>query len=152
MSTTASKFFILAIAAFVTLGAAKNASAGSSVGILNGTWEVTGTPDSSPCAPPPFVNLVSITRDGKIINVDPEVGTGVGEAYRISRKTYVAGFFGFINTGQVILRYEVQGELKVINRGEIDGVFLSTIYDPANNPVCQYTGTLEGFRLVPMPL
>ena len=46
---------------------------------------------------------------------------------------------------------EVQGKLKLVNRGELKGRFSTTLFDPANNPFCEYTGTIDGIRLVPMP-
>lgn len=130
--------------------ASMNASAGW-VGQLNGTWELTGTPDPNTCNAPSFVNLSTITVDGKITNVDPDVGTGIGEAYRMGRRMYAVGFFGFIPSPQGVLRYEVQGTLRLQDSSQFTGRFRTILFDPANNPFCEYEGSIEGFRLVPMP-
>ena len=128
--------------------AATPATAGANVNKIKGTWEVAGNPEPT-CGVGPFVNLVSIARGGTLVNVDPELGAGVGEVYRIGGKTFAAGFFGFINTGQAILRYEVSGKLKLVNDGYMTGTFTAVLLDPAGQPFCSYDGTLEGTRLVP---
>ncbi len=141
----------VAVFGFLAAGASANASAGW-VGPLSGTWEIHGTPDpANVCGVSEFTNLTSVTRDGKFVNVDPDVGTGVGEAYRTGRWRYAVGFFGFIPAGDVTLRYEVQGSLRLLDRSHFIGQFRTTIYDPAWNPVCEYEGTIEGFRQVPIP-
>ncbi len=134
----------------VAATASMNASAGW-VGQLNGTWNLTGTPDPNVCDAPAFVNLATITVDGKIINVDPGLGAGVGEAYRLGRRTYAVGFFGFIPSPQGLLRYEVQGTARLQDSSHFTGRFRTILFDPANNPFCEYEGSIEGFRLVPMP-
>lgn len=125
-------------------------AAGHNIGKLAGTWEIQGTPEPT-CGVQPFRNYSSFTRDGKIINVDPEVGTGVGEVYRLNGNRYAAGFFGFINDNGTILSYEVQGKLRLVDAGHFTGFFRTIVSDPAGNPACTYEGTLEGYRLVPMP-
>ena len=116
--------------------------------VISGTWEISGNPEPT-CGVGPFVNLASISRDGTMINVDPLVGTGVGEVHRLGGKKFGVGFFGFINDGVVILRYEVKGRLTLINRGEATGTFTATISDPSGAPICAYDGTLAATRLVP---
>lgn len=149
MQAKALKYVFLAIFGLATATASANAMAAGNARKISGTWEIHGTPDPNACGVSDFVNLASITRHGAIVNVDPEIGTGVGETYRINAKTYAAGFFGFINTGQGILRYEVQGTLTVLNRGELGGVFRAQILDPAGNLACEYEGSLAAYRLVP---
>ena len=151
MNSKLMRIAALTLFGLIAATASANASAGS-IGQLSGTWEITGKPDpSNVCGVSEFVNLTWITRDGKITNVDPEVGTAVGEAYRMGPTTYAAGFFGFIDTGNGILRYEVQSTLESQDRSHFTGKFRSTIFDPAMNPVCRYEGTVEGYRQVPMP-
>ena len=116
--------------------------------VLAGTWEISGNPEPT-CGVGPFVNLASITGDGAMINVDPVIGTGVGEVHRLGGKKFGVGFFGFINNGTVILRYEVKGRLTLINAGEANGTFTTTISDPSGAPLCAYNGTLAATRLVP---
>ena len=144
---------VLLIGATLAL-ASGPAAAGSFVPQLAGTWEITGTPDPGGCGPQdPFVNFTSITLGGTLINADPEVGTSVGEVYRIGRNRYAVGFFGFINAGPgLTLQYEVQGTLKRINPGEAAGKFRTTVIDPSGViPDCTYEGTISAIRLVPMP-
>ncbi len=128
-----------------------SAEAAGNVGLLSGAWEVQGTPDHNNCGAIPFTNLVAVTRDGTITNVDPVLGAGIGEAYRIKRRTFAAGFFGFINDNGVVLRYEVQGSLKLNNPGQFSGKFRTILYDPSNTPFCEYEGTISGSRLVAVP-
>lgn len=134
-----------------------DANAAGFVPKLAGAWQIVGTPDLSSfnpagCGPAePFNNLVSIGRDGSVTNVDPLVGTGIGDAYRSGWNRYTVGFFGFINAGPGgILTYEVQGTIKQPNLGEFAGKFRTTITDPAENE-CTYDGTIVGTRLVAMP-
>jgi len=146
---------ILNLATLVVLGAltALNPAEASNgnVGPLSGVWEIQGTPDANPCGVAPFLNVASITRDGIITNVDPLVGIAVGEAYRLKKRKFAAGFFGFINDNGAILRYEVQGTLKLINAGQLAGKFRATLFDPTNTPFCTYEGTISGARLVAVP-
>ena len=123
----------------------------SNVGRLAGAWEIQGTPDANPCGAVPFTNLATITRDGQIVNVDPVLGAAVGSSYRIAPRRFAVGFFGFINSPQGVLRYEVQGTLKIVDPGEVKGDFRTFIVDAANNPVCSYEGEIVGYRQVPLP-
>ncbi len=148
-----SKLIKYAAISFLGLAAATastNASAGF-VGQINGTWELTGTPDPNTCNAPSFVNLATITIDGKITNIDPVLGAGVGEAYRLTRRTYAVGFFGFIPSDQGVLRYEVQGTLKREDWSHVTGRFRTILFLPTGDAFCEYEGSIEGFRLVPMP-
>ncbi len=130
-----------------TIAAPAEAAPGN-VGALNGVWEVQGTPDANNCNAVPFTNLVAITRDGTITNVDPDVGTGVGEAYRSGRRTFTVGFFGFINSS--VIRYEIQATAKLINYGELRGRFRTTLSD-TGTPFCTFEGTIRATRLIAMP-
>lgn len=151
MKAKALRNIFLVIVGLATATASANAVAAGNVRNISGTWEIHGTPEPNVCGVGEFVNLASISRHGEIINVDPEIGTGVGEAYRINAKTYAAGFFGFINTGQAILRYEIQSTMTVLNRGELGGPFRALVFDPAGNLACEYEGSLAAYRMVPAP-
>lgn len=152
MYSKISKIVMLSILSFTGATLSANAMASGNVGNLAGTWEIQGTPDpANQCGVTPFVNLASITRDGKVVNVDPEIGTGVGEGYRIKGKHFAIGFFGFIPTPQGTLRYEVQGSLKLVDKSNFTGLFRTTLFDPAFNPICVYEGSIAGFRQVAMP-
>ncbi len=134
--------------------ASGTANAGSFVPRIAGTWEIVGTPDPGGCGPQtPFTNVSTVTFGGQITNVDPVLGASVGQVYRLGKKTYAVGFFGFINAAPgVILNLEVQGTLKLINLGEAAGKFRSIVTDPNGIiPDCVYEGTIQGTRLVAMP-
>jgi hypothetical protein len=121
---------------------------------LAGTWEITGTPDPDGCGPSePFINLSTIAIDGTIVNVDPFLGSSVGEGYRLGWNSYAVGFFGFIPFGpNGPQRYEVQGTGKLINAGEIEGRFRTILSDLTGmNVGCIYEGTLTARRLVTLP-
>lgn len=149
MRTLISKVITVAMALTFIMASAE-ASGNHNVRKLAGTWELQGLPEPT-CGVQPFTNYTSITRDGKIINADPVVGTGVGEAYRLGHKNYAAGFFGFIDDNGTLLTYEVQGTLTLLDSSHFTGIFRATVFDPFGNPACTYEGTIEGFRLVPMP-
>lgn len=124
------------------------AHADNGTAAIAGTWEISGNPEPT-CGVGPFVNLASISKDGVLVNVDPVVGTGVGEVHRLGGKEFGVGFFGFINDGITILRYEVKGRLTLIDAGQAAGTFTATISDPFGTPLCAYDGTLAATRLVP---
>lgn len=134
--------------------ASATANAGSFSRSMAGTWETFGTPDPGQCGPTAsFTNLTTITRDGTVVNVDPEVGTAVGNTYRIKKNRFAAGFFGFISPAPgITLKYEVQATAKLLNHGEFTGKFRTTIVDMAGViPDCTYEGVISGHRLVVMP-
>ena len=154
MKRVTQKLATLALVAIVLPFAFGTANAGSFVPKMAGTWEIVGTPDPGGCGPSmPFTNVTNVTRDGQIMNVDPVLGASVGQAYKLGKKTYGVGFFGFINPAPgLTLRLEVQSTLKLINLGEVAGKFRSIITDPNGIiPECVYEGTIQGSRLVPMP-
>lgn len=121
---------------------------------LAGVWEITGTPDPGGCGPSDtFENVVTISIDGSITNVDPVVGTGVGDAYRLNNNDYVIGFFGYMSPAPgVTLRYEIQGTAKLVNPGTFTARFRAIVTDiDGVIPDCVYEGSVVGERLVPMP-
>ncbi len=151
------KWAVLLLVIGVSMLGASHANAGWVGPKLAGVWEINGMPDpvdGDACGPTdPFTNLASIALDGTITNVDPAIGTGVGEGYRLGRKKYAVGFFGFIPIGPgITLRYEVQGTAKLLNSGEFEGRFRTTLTDPNGVlPACVYEGSISGTRLVAMP-
>lgn len=154
MNRVTQKLATLALVATVLAFASGTVNAGPAVHKIAGTWELVGTPDPGGCGPStPFTNVATIARSGQITNVDPLLGSGVGQAFKLGKKFYGAGFFGFINPAPgVTLRYEVQSTLKLINFGEAAGKFRSIITDPNGIfPECVYEGTIQGSRLFPMP-
>ena len=157
MKRVSQKWIALVLVGIAVAAGSADAHAGGVGPKLAGVWETVGTPDPNTCLPPPstapFVNVSTIGLDGTVTNVDPDVGTGVGGAYRVRGKRYVLGFFGFLSPAPgVLLRYEVQGRLKLVNRGHFVGRFRTIFSDPNGiGPDCVFEGTIEGHRLVPMP-
>ena len=153
MKRLSQKWFALVSIAIALTAFSANAQAGWVGPKLAGVWETVGTPDPSTCGPTgSFENVSTISIDGTVTNVDPDVGTGVGDSYRIGGKKYVLGFFGFISPAPGIrLRYEVQGRLKLVNPGHFVGKFRTIVTDTNGVlPDCVYEGSIEGHRLVPM--
>lgn len=111
---------------------------------LSGTWVIQGQPEPT-CGVTDFVNFASIGRDGRIVNVDPEVGTGVGEAHRIGSVRFTTVFFGFIP--EAGLSYEVQSTLELVDTAHFAGEFHAILLDANGVEVCSYGGTMEGSRL-----
>ena len=119
-----------------------------------GPWQINGTPAPNECGVDnPFVNFSVISRDGTMVNTDPAVGTSVGEVFRLSRLTYGVGFFGFIAPAPgVLLKYEVQGTLRVRFDGTANGRFRTIVSDVAGvGPSCIYEGTIDAQKLSPLP-
>ena len=81
------------------------------------------------------------------------MGTAVGEVFRIGRRTYGVGFFGFIAPAPgVVLKYEVQGTLEASWGGTASGRFRTIVSDTNGViPSCTYEGVIEGQKLSPMP-
>ncbi|MDJ0941710.1 MAG: hypothetical protein QNJ00_18240, partial [Woeseiaceae bacterium] len=118
MKRLTQKWAAVLLVTVVTMLGTAQANAGWVGPKLAGAWEIVGTPEPSACGPSnPFTNVSTISIDGTFTNVDPDVGTAVGESYRLGGRKYAVGFFGFIPLGPgVALRYEVQGTLKLLNR------------------------------------
>lgn len=115
-----------------------------------GTYEVVVTPEKSNCpgAPEPFVNIATFSKDGTVVNVDPFLGTAVGQVYMGPKKTYYSSFFGiaFNPLLNAIVRYEVQGVSTLSTENGFSGTFDTTITFP-DESTCTSSGTLEGKRL-----
>jgi hypothetical protein len=143
---------LTALALIGTTAVATSAPAEASfVPKIAGTWEIAGTPDPGGCAPPPFIGLATIAVDGTLTTVDPQLGPGVGEAFRIGPKRYGTGFFTYLNPAPgVVLNVEVQGELEPIGDSQAAGRFRTILSDPGTGTVvCVYEGDLAASRLEP---
>lgn len=118
---------------------------------IAGTWEIAGTPDPGGCAPPPFIGLATVAVDGTLTTVDPQLGPGVGEAFRIGPNRYGTGFFTYLSPAPgVVLNVEVQGELEPVGDFEATGRFRTILSDPGTGDViCVYEGDLAATRLEP---
>ena len=116
---------------------------------LAGTWEIAGVPDPV-YGIPPFVNVSSIGFDGAVVNVDPEVGTGVGESLRTGPNTYTAGFFGYLDAGGPAT-YEVSSTLTLTGPDTFSGLFRTEVFDLNGLPLFDYKGTISGTRLSAQP-
>ena len=146
----------LLISATALMLAAGEASAAPAVPKIAGTWEIVGTPDPGGCGPTsPFTGLTTITPDGYVTNVDPDpaVSATVGQAYKLGKKMYAIGFFGYLNPAPgITLHIEVQSTVTDSGPGEAAGRFRSIVTNPNGIfPECVYEGTITGTRLAPMP-
>jgi hypothetical protein len=136
---------------------ARAATAAPAVPQVAGTWLIEGTIEESDCDFPgspfeeeaTFTNIGSVARDGTVVNVDPAGGTQVGEAYRLPGNRYAIGFFGLLATGFGPTLLEVRGIGELINPGELTGTFTSYLTTVGGQPICSYSGSLNGSRLVP---
>lgn len=113
------------------------------VGALSGTWLINGNPEPT-CGVPPFVNFTTIDPFGMITNVDPAVGTAVGQARRVAPNSFAASFFGFIDPQTT---YAVYSILELAGAGGLNATFDVTVSDLSGNALCTYSGTLTGARL-----
>lgn len=115
-----------------------------------GTWEVHVEPDPQ-SGIPPVVNFASFTRDGRIVNVDPGLGTAVGEWGR-QGGAYAVTFHGFLQTGGQTFHYKVRATLGLDpSAGELAGPFLTEVLDLAGNPITSFEGTVAATRLAVEP-
>ncbi len=118
------------------------------VGAMTGTWQIQVI--AEPGAP--FVevtNLATIDRKGRMVNVDPELGSSVGEVFRLGARKYGIGFWGFINQGGFIIRYEVQANAKQVDQDSFSGEFNQTFRTLSGNNLGGWSGRIEGTRLIP---
>ena len=114
---------------------------------LAGVYEITIKPDPSSGLPPTITNFATITADGKMINVDPDLGTALGETERIRGRRYAVGFFGFLKQHGMQLTYEVQGTARLKRNGDFRGPFRTIVQDLSGNVLFSYEGVVEGARL-----
>ncbi len=115
---------------------------------MAGTWQIQIIAD--PGAPfAEVTNVTTIDRRGQMVNVDPELGSSVGEVFRLAGKNYGIGFWGFINQGGFVIRYEVQARALQTDRDQFSGEFRTILEDLAGNSLGGWSGRIEGKRLVP---
>ena len=152
MTALRTTIFSLLLAPAISFATAPAAQAGFTP-LIAGTWQITGTPAPNACGvDDPFTNVAAISFDGTIVNSDPVVGTALGEAFRIGRRTYGVGFFGaFSPAPGVLVQYEVQGTLEANWDGTASGQFRTILTQVGSPfPPCTYEGTIEGYKLSPM--
>ena len=116
---------------------------------LAGVWRIEGHPDPASTIPS-FVNLAMVTPSGKIVNVDPAIGAGVGDSRRVRRGVYDVTFYGFLElTPGEPLQYEVQGTLEVdFQAGTLSGPFTTLVHSlDGSTMLFSYQGTVDGTRL-----
>jgi len=115
-----------------------------------GTYEVVVAPDpnKNACGLTPAVNIGTFGKDGTLVNVDPFLGTAVGQIYKGAKKTYYSSFFGiaFNPLLNAIVRYEVQGVSTLSTENGFSGTFDTTITFP-DQTTCTSSGTFTGTRL-----
>src|SRR5215831_2430213 len=100
------------------LATVASAQSGSDVKrTLAGSWivDVTPAPESGI---PPFVNLASFTRDGRIINVSPTEGAAVGEWIKTNSGQFAVTFMGFAKVGADFLLAKIRATLEVHDSGD----------------------------------
>ena len=108
---------------------------------LAGLWEVQITPDGAPA--PVITNLVQINRDGGVVNIDPEFGTGLGQWQRTGGGTYTVDFTHYFvdpaGAGEVVVTASL--ELSK-DKSTAHGPFFTEIRID-NIPVDGFGGTAE---------
>ena len=152
MTATRKAVLSLVLASMAMFSAAPAARAGF-VPLVAGSWQITGTPAPNSCGvTDPFTNFSVISFDGTMVNVDPVVGSSVGEVFRTGRLTYGVGFFGtFSPAPGVVVQYEVHGTLEANWDGTASGQFRTTLTTVgAPFPPCTYEGTIAAHKLSPM--
>ena len=113
---------------------------------LAGTWEIFVEPDPQ-SGVAPVVNFATLTRDGKIVNVDPGLGTAVG-AWRNLSGTYAITFHGFMELGGQTLTYRVRGTVALDATAEqFSGPFVTEVRDLNGNLLLSFEGTVTATRL-----
>jgi hypothetical protein len=142
--TLLSGMLALAASAPLWIPSPPNPARAGAVPHLEGVWEIVGVPDAS-SGIDPFFNVVTIEAGGAMINADPEVGVGVGQAHISGPKTYTAGFFGFIDVG-VEATFEVQSTLDLAGPDAFTGPFRTLVSDLAGNLLFEYEGVVHGTR------
>jgi hypothetical protein len=115
---------------------------------LAGSWMVEGTPEEG-SGVPPFVNLTSVSVDGRIINVDPFLGTGVGEWVRTGNRRFAGTFMHFAVQGAVVNGIKVRARVELLNNRSARGTFTTEVFDPNGNLVTSFGGTVRFTRLGP---
>jgi hypothetical protein len=93
---------------------------------LAGLWEIEGTPEGAPG--PAFTNLSQTTTDGRVINLDPWFGTGLGQWQRVHGQTYVIEFTHYFLDGGAVGEVRVHGQVELSpDRQSFSGPFETQI-------------------------
>lgn len=118
---------------------------------FQGVWEVVGTPDDP--ARPTLSNIGLGSADGGLVNVDPALGTGVGDVQRVSGRTHTAVFFGPIDLGGgTIGRYRVDATVDIFPvQGTASGRFRTAILAPDGTELDSWEGSLTATRIAGGP-
>jgi hypothetical protein len=108
-----------------------------------GHWLLNGSPETTAIGP--FVNVVSFTADGQMVNVDPNLGTAVGSWEELSPNKYAVTFTGFLaGDGS---RYVVNAVATLDpSQDTFTGPFQTIFMDPAGNVTFQFGGSVTAWR------
>lgn len=144
------------ILGLLTVGAATQASparaAEAGASRLAGAWVVNVTP-AAETGIPPFVNLGSFTRDGRVINMDPVEGAGLGEWNRSADGLYHVTFMGFTEQDGTILLNKARGTITVTEDGQaFSGPFRVEIFAGDGTVLMAFEGTVAATRFGVEPL
>jgi hypothetical protein len=119
---------------------------------LAGSWVVNVTPAPS-TGIPPFTSLASMTLDGRMVNVHPDVGISLGEWDRLPTGAYAVTFLGLIPQNGQVLMSKVRATIGVDATGnQFRGSFQTDISDGDGNLVMSFDGTVAGTRFNVEPL
>lgn len=144
------------ILAWITLPLVLSVASASAHGLptpLNGIvglWVIEGQPDPA-SGVAPFVNIATAARDGfslgegTVVNVDPMVGTAVGNWKYVGGSAYKVRFSGFLSPA---VRYVVRASLNVTG-DTFTGPFNAEVLDLNGVVLFQYGGTVNGARQGP---
>jgi len=141
---------LLTVGAVTPASPARAAEAGASR--IAGSWIVKVTP-AAETGIPPFVNLGSFTRDGRVMNTDPVEGAGLGEWARSADGLYHVTFMGFTQQDGAILLNKVRATLTVAEDGQaFTGPFRAEILAGDGTVLMAFEGTVEATRFEVEPL
>ena len=119
---------------------------------LVGSWVVSATVDGG--MPPPFTNILTVTRDGNLTNLDASLGKGVGVWRRAGRGQFTLRFVHLVpaddpgfppNSGAFLT---VNGRITVKKGGaSAEGGFLAVFEAPGLGELARLTGTVAFERI-----
>lgn len=111
---------------------------------IAGYWLVSGSPEPA-SGIGNFTNLVTLTKGGQLVNVDPNLGPAVGSWERIGGNRYEITFSGFLDGDGS--RYVVTAEV-TLNQAtqQFAGPFHTQFLDPTGFPFFDFIGTVSAAR------
>jgi hypothetical protein len=119
---------------------------------IAGSWTVRGTP-APESGIPPFVNVASATKDGRLVNVDPFLGTGVGEWEKTENRRFAVTFMHLTTRNGQPIGIKVRSRFELDRDGkEFEGPFTTEIFDSNGNLTGSFTGWVQGVRFDVEPL